>query len=240
MIVISSFYYGTNHDRHFEIVSAMIRNANNPLFSELHLFITTEDLEKLKKDNLLILQIDLRKIRFIIFELQPTYSILLRYAASLDNNICCIINSDIEIVTTKDSIRLFSDLLMNKMASLFIKRHERDGTKPFIQNYCGSHDAFIFYAPQLRKINTDFEELNYVQNTNGIEALLILFFARKFKFELYNPCLQIKLIHHHTSNIRSWLTEGTTAVGYVSPIKLDMPGIHCDSLVQPLYLTPEN
>ncbi len=236
MIVISSFYYSEDLERHGEIVHAIARNANNPALSELHLFVTRRDLDRVGGDSDLRSRVNLGKVRFIIYDNQPTYQVFLRYIASLSDVICCICNSDIEVIATKDALGVFGALIANRRSALFITRHECDGSKALIDHYCGSHDAFIFHSDVLRELGDDFADLSYPQNTAGIEALLITKFVKKHDFDLYNPCHQIKLIHHHSSNIRVWRQGGITEVGYVSRRKLDRPGLHCDVLILPLVL----
>ena len=93
----------------------------------------------------------------------------------------CILNSDIELIIKNESI--LKEL--NKSSCFFLTRHEVDNTRPLIDNFCGSHDAYLFNSNVLNKKiqNLDNEdELNYInfkQNTFGIESFEELSFVKK-------------------------------------------------------------
>ena len=60
----------------------------------------------------------------------------------------------------------------------FLSRHEQDGSRPLIDLFSGSHDAFIFNSQVLRNSlrPNDLDIINYVQNTPGIESILTILF----------------------------------------------------------------
>ena len=157
------------------------------------------------------------------------------YSSKLENRICCLCNSDIEF---KIKNRSLLDRLNNNNLIYFLTRREVDGSKYLIDNFGGSHDAFIFHSNRLKKniANKDLSFINYIQNTSGIEALLTIFFIEKLKYKIKNPCFQIKLIHHHKSNIRLWQKKENKPIGYTSklPKKNYSNGeIHCKYIISP-------
>jgi hypothetical protein len=131
--------------------------------------------------------------------------------------------------------------VLNKLdddTGFFITRHEHDNSKPLIENFVGSHDAFIFTGNSLKKkiLDKDLNNINYTQNTLGIEALLSLFFIEELKYKIYNPCYEIKLTHHHKSNYRTYSDK---PIGYTSTYKHDGKDIIWNKyIISPSTLLP--
>jgi hypothetical protein len=71
---------------------------------------------------------------------------------------------------------------------------------PLIDNYCGSHDCYIFHSKflSMQIIN---EHTNYFQNFPGIESRIIKSFNDD-GFTIYNPCFQIQIVHLHKTELR--------------------------------------
>lgn len=236
MILISSLYRCAAHARQQEIDWSFTRNVSSGVFNRIHLFISRDDLVFfLNRGGLVAEALRFGGVQVLLSDTQPTYKTLLSYVATQQDEICAIANSDIEVSATVDFIKLISELLRGRRAALFLSREECDGSMPQIVQYRGSHDCFVFHSGSVRSINDDFSTLNYKQNTLGIEALLIKFFDLH-GFKLWNPCFNIRAIHHHASNDRPWQSEGLRAVGYVHPLPLNYPGVHCDVLVKPMKL----
>lgn len=228
--IIQSFYYSINDTRQTEIEFALMQNLNKNYVKNIHLFIENKDLVKFKtstfyKNN---------KIIIVNFEGQPTYPVLFNYSSNLNNEYCCICNSDIEL--NIENIKIVEHLKNNKLI-YFITRHEHDMSCPLIDNFGGSHDAFIFHSDTMKKnlnnINTNF--INYIQNTSGIEALLTIYFIEQLNYKILNPCYQIVLLHHHKSQVRLWNTGNQTIpVGYTHPIPLKVNwGVHNKYIIKP-------
>jgi hypothetical protein len=237
MNLITTFYLTTEKSRQEELNYALASNLKNKVFDKIHLFIEQSDFEIIKANRAIQSQFISPKIRFVVTKIQPTYQMYLRYVTSLDDQICCISNSDIQFQITEDASRLFKLIVgSGKKVALFITRYEADGTRPLIDNFGGSHDAFVFNSEDLKRLNTNFEELSFPQNTPGIEAVLTIFFGRTHEFELLNPCHEFRAIHHHASNSRPWASNRRVPVGYTSPSRLDLPGVHNDLILEPLVL----
>ena len=124
---------------------------------------------------------------------QPTYGMILEYANSLTpNTLVCICNTDIEIGA-------FDPTILNRVNNevlLALTRHNVfDGrTDDYqIQNYGGSHDAFITQLPLSR---ISYRRLNFKQNLFGAENVLMFEF-RSVGYTLKNPCKQLPVYHHH-------------------------------------------
>jgi hypothetical protein len=232
MDIIQSFYYSSDNIRQQEIEHSLNQNLNKSYVKCIHLFIEEHDY------NLFIKQIKHDKIKLVKFEGQPKYPDLFKYGSQLEDTICCICNSDIEFNIEK--IELLEQLYNNKVI-YFLTRHEYDMSFPLITNFGGSHDAFMFHSNTLRTSinNIDFSFINYIQNTNGIEALLTIFFIEQLNYKIFNPCFQIILIHHHQSHIRLWnnTPSGKKIVGYTHPTCLNVNwGIHNKHMNYPCRL----
>lgn len=231
MDIIQSFYYSSNKERQQEIEYTLFQNLKKKFVNNIHLFIEKKDYEIFCNSNFGKNE-NRNKIKLIQLNHQPTYPELFDYCCNIDNTICCICNSDIEFEIDNDKIL---SKLYNEKKIYFISRHEYDMSCPQITNYQGSHDAFIFHSNTLKLNieNKDMKFINYIQNTSGIEALLTIFFIEQLNYKIFNPCLQVKLIHHHKSNIRVWNTNHKIHVGYTSPNSNGSKGIHNKYMIFP-------
>uniref|UniRef100_A0A6C0E4G2 Glycosyltransferase n=1 Tax=viral metagenome TaxID=1070528 RepID=A0A6C0E4G2_9ZZZZ len=189
--LISSFYTAESSSRNAELEKTLIQNIQSEYIERIHLFIDDEiSLNKLKDGNFATDKIEIIKICK-----QPLYSDLVSYANLLTNKLCIIANSDIWIDSIED-IRLLTD--MKKFELYALTRYESDMTSPLINKYQGSHDAFIFHSPIPESI---IKHIQFPQNVWGSENVL-LYELNKFKYEIKNPCFQIKIVHEHMSNER--------------------------------------
>ena len=221
MDIICSFYYSSNPIRQQELEYTLHKNLGNDCINNIHLFIEDDDYNLLCKSEF-IRNNNYHKIKLIKYKGQPTYTQMFTYGSKLENVICCICNSDIEVVIEDYSIL---KNVYNENIIYFITRHEHDGSQDLIDDFGGSHDAFIFHSDTLKnKIeHKDLNPINYIQNTSGIEALLTIFFIEQLNYKILNPCFQIKLIHHHKSQDRRWQQSpnGNIIVGYTYPTPLN-------------------
>jgi hypothetical protein len=235
MEIIQSFYYSSNKERHQEIEITLNANLSKHFVKKIHIFIEENDYNIFKTSHFSEHE-KYGKINIVLWPSQPTYPELFKYSSKLENVICCVCNSDIEIFIENDMI--LNNLNNNKII-YFITRHEWDGTKPLIDNYGGSHDAFVFHSDTLKTHikNKDLGYINYIQNTPGIEALLTIYFIEQLEYEILNPCFQIKLVHHHESNVRLWNQQYKKPVGYTSQKPNGIDAIHNKHIISPCNLT---
>ena len=237
METVSSYYYSSNSKRMNEIDYTLSSNLQKPFINKVHLFISSKDYEKFLNFDY-VNHPNYNKIIFKIFEVQPTYKDLFLYCSSFEQTIFCICNSDIEFFINEENYKLI-DYLNDGNLSYFLTRHEEDEKCPLINNFGGSHDAFIFNSTILKNAieDKDLNYINYIQNTPGIEALLTIFFIENLGYKLLNPCHQIKLIHHHKSNVRLWESKNNSSVGYTWPTQLEgSSGIYNKYMIEPVIL----
>tara|TARA_Y100000389_G_C17373568_1_gene470374 strand:+ start:192 stop:905 length:714 start_codon:yes stop_codon:yes gene_type:complete len=212
MELITSFYYPPNLRRLNELKETIKNNIKKDFIEKINLIITEKDLTIFQKEIFLDNNYT-NKLNIIIYNNKPTYKYLIELIKNINNKIVCICNSDIEFFLSSNEI--FKNL--NDFNCFFLTRHEDHNNKPLIDKYLGSHDAFIMHSDILKdKIkNIDLTYIDYPQNTPGIEALLIIFFIEKLNYVIFNPCFDIKLIHHHKSNFKTYTHKDI--VGHVYP-----------------------
>ena len=212
--ILTCFYYPNNKIREDELIMTLEKNLSKKFINKIHLYITETDYKKFinsdfKNDK------NYGKIDFIIKNCQPKYPELFKLASTFDNKIICICNSDIEF-------NIVNIEILNKLddSCFFLTRHESNNNHPLIDNFGGSHDAFIFKSNILKdKIkNKDLSYIDYIQNTPGIEALLTIYFTEKLNYNIFNPCFEIKLLHHHKSAYRTY--NSAKPIGHTWPYPL--------------------
>lgn len=185
--LITSFYVSkTNSLRNMDLERSLKNNIQSEYIERIHLFVDDDfALKRLESSEFLS-----DKIVIIGITQQPLYSDLVSYANTLPNKLCMISNSDIWLHSI-----LNIDLLVNMSKSdiYALTRHESDMTSPLIDEYRGSHDVFIFHSPLCESI---IKHIKFPQNVWGSENVLLYEFD-KLKYNLSNPCRQIKIIHEH-------------------------------------------
>ena len=196
--LITSFYILEKNDeisikRNNELINSLINNINNNIIEKIHLYLDNESaLEKLKFLNLNSFE----KIHIINIGKQPLYSDLFEYAIdNLNDKICMICNSDIYLYEC--DMNCLNRLDNNIFA---LSRYEHDLSCPIIDNHWGSHDAFIFKSPLNKNI---LQNLNHIQNVAGSDDSVVNNLVDN-GYKLYNPCYQIKIIHLHQSQLRTY------------------------------------
>lgn len=193
--LITSFYILKKTDiksleRNNELLEALLHNINCKFISNIYLYVDDEEaLNKIKSLNS-------KKINIISVGKQPLYSDLFNFAIdNLKDKICMISNSDIYL--HEYDIDCFIRLSDNIFA---LTRYEHDLSCPLIDQRIGSHDAFIFKSP----LKKDFlKKLNHIQNLAGSDDSVINNLVDN-GYKLHNPCYQIKIVHLHKSEVRTY------------------------------------
>ena len=197
--IISTFYvskYSSSLDilRSKELEACFVNNLACPIVEKIHLFV--DDNDAVNKLNELANGSD----KFVIIEVgkKPKYTDFFKYILdNLKNKICMITNADIFLHAY--DIKLFENLNNNKIAYA-LTRYEYDMSYPLINDYRGSHDAYIFNSSFIsEKILND--HTNFFQNFPGIETQVIKSMCDE-GFKVYNPCKQIKIVHLHKTQLR--------------------------------------
>ena len=189
---ISRFNSELNNDRNNELQQCLKNNVENDFIEKIHLYVDDDEaVDCIKNMN------NNAKINIISVGFKPLYSDLFSYALNnLQNKTCMIANSDIYLHEL--DARLLS--ILNDNATVFaLTRHEHDFTSPMIDDFCGSHDCFIFKSPL--NFHDRIENIKHVQHHWGSENI-VLYELSKNNIKLYNPCHQIKIVHLHKSNLR--------------------------------------
>ena len=171
--------------RQKEIEYCVRTHFQNPNINTVHLLGTKQD--KPHFNNMF------PKAVYHVVPHQPTYGMIFEYANTLTpQTVVCICNTDIEIGSFDRTIlnRVNNEVLLALTRHNVLNGREDDYQ---IQNYGGSHDAFITQIP-LNRIS--FQRLNFKQNLFGAENVLMFEF-RAAGYTLKNPCKQLPIYHHH-------------------------------------------
>ena len=226
--IISTFYvskYSSNLDivRSKELESCLINNITSYFVEKIHLFIDDNDslirLNELTNNS--------EKVVVINVGIKPKYDDYFKYIIdNLENKICMITNSDIFLYEVDNELIKELEIKKNMYA---LTRYEYDMSYPLIENYGGSHDCYIFNSKFIDKkiIN---EHTNFYQNFPGIESHIISTFCDS-GFTCLNPCMQIKIVHLHETQLRNhggWIglhksgdwNHHRNSCWWVPPIKL--------------------
>ena len=197
--IITTFYiskYSSNLDdlRSKELEACLVNNVASPFVEKIHLFVDDDDASNRIKE----LFNDSEKIIIISVGIKPKYSDFFQYILdNLADKTCMITNSDIFLYEVNDE--LLKKITENKIA-FALTRYEYNMTHPLINKYCGSHDCYIFNSkfitPSIITSHT-----NYHQNLPGIESHIIKNFCDN-GFNVFNPCIQFKIIHLHKTELR--------------------------------------
>jgi hypothetical protein len=109
-----------------------------------------------------------------------------------------ITNSDIFLYECDSTV---IEKLTTEQVCYALTRYEYDMSHPLIDNYCGSHDCYIFNSKFInyKIIN---EHTNFYQNFPGIETHIIKGLCDN-NFKVLNPCKQIKIVHLHKTQLRN-------------------------------------
>jgi hypothetical protein len=203
--ILSTFYISTKFaekdtDRNKELEDALLKNLESPTVEKIHLFVDNpesyERLLDIAKDHL-------AKIQVIEIGIRPKYSDFFTYILQkLPNQICMISNADIYIHTYE--LKILNSLRECKWVYA-LTRYEFNMSRPLIDTYTGSHDAYIFHSAFLSDTIVN-KYTDYYQNQPGIETCIVHNF-HNCGFTIYNPCLQLKIVHLHQSDVRNYQSE---------------------------------
>jgi len=198
--IISTFYiskYSSHLDnlRSKELERCLINNLYCPFVEKIHLFVDDDDalikLNELSNNSDKIIVVEVGK--------RPKYTDFFNYIIkNVKDEICMIINSDIFLYENDE--KLIANLKENKIAYA-LTRYEHDMSHPLINDYHGSHDAYIFNAKFIDETIIN-EDTNFYQNLPGIETHVIKALC-DIGFKMCNPCKQIKIIHLHKTQLRN-------------------------------------
>lgn len=192
---ISTFYISDFDKRQEELETVLLKNIANLAFDTLHYFVDN-DMALNRLTFLIKGNINAQKVKIAGIK-KARYSDLFGYACNIIGEICVITNSDIYFHAMPKNIIQHVSINSNYIYAL--TRHRYDFSKPLIDNYAGSHDAFIFLSPINRQL---LSKITHFQFFLGAENIVI-YELERLGYKLYNPCLNIIIVHMHRINCRS-------------------------------------
>lgn len=201
MHIVTAFYLSTtgsyeDNDRTEELMYCVNHNMNSPFVEKIHLFIENEAAHERIKT--LSHCEHYNKIHIVEGYIVPTYIDIFTYIiTNLKNEVCMVTNSDIYLYECQGHLL---EKLKNERTAYALSRYEADiHYAPAVDQYHGSHDAYIF---KVELEDSILKELNYYQNHPGIESRIINALCNQ-GFTMYNPSYQIKIVHQHRIQIRN-------------------------------------
>lgn len=213
-----------------EYQTCLARNLASPAVSAVHLLVQDEEsLADLHQQVIPRLASPLHrmKLRPVLFHQapkQPLYSDLFDYAnEELDKRVVMVCNADIHLPTSPQGPtppsafhqrrpfpvdRLVAEIRQpdprsNQKRVFALTRYESEHTMdaPLIDDYRGSHDAFIFESPLPRSFPPC---VAHQQNCYKAENIVI-HELRRAGLAVTNPCLDAQLFHLHEADLRQWM-----------------------------------
>jgi len=200
MILIQQYFYSENQERQKEINQTLQKNIENPLIKEIHLL--NESIYNLKYPKTKEFNIGKRL----------NYTLAIKHALSLKDEIVIISNNDIYFDDSLKIIKDWKDEWNNKVICL--TRYELDKyNNPIDQSKSEvfyyknimmnvepkwSHDSWIFKSNQMQSIKCDFH-----LGTLGCEGAFACAIRNK-NLDIINGYPYIKAIHNHKSMHRTY------------------------------------
>lgn len=187
--LITTYYKASEPEREAENMQCLVNNLNHPLIDRVHLFLQSSTQPHIPKSD---------KLKFVQHGKRPTFSELFSYGNTLRFNINKIVaNSDIYF---DDSLKLANKALQ-KFDVLALTRWDlkENGVLDFYNNF-KSQDVWIFKSIIEENIG------NYHIGRHGCDNRLVYEF-KKNKYKIANPSFDIRAIHVHESDLRSYFKD---------------------------------
>ena len=202
IILVTQYYIPKNKEREKEINTCLIKNLENNIIDEIHLYIENDyDFNFLKDKN---------KIKFIKTNKQLSYNTVFNYSNIYDeNHIIILSNSDIYFNNTLKNIY---DLNFNNIFYA-LNRYDIDKNNKLVLydvNY--SQDVWIWKPPINIIINNN-NMNDYFDKNDGIILGVggcdnrILKVVKDSGYIIKNASDKIQSIHNHKNNYRTWLND---------------------------------
>ena len=201
--LIINLYVDANEQRQKELEYCLFKNLLNSYVDHIYVFINAKDKDYYDSLPDYVYKFPKGKISYIIKEKRPTYNdffdLTQSYLISDDSNINVISNTDIYLDETLSQVKTFYSNPGNKKTCIALCRWDLmpDGN---ITNYnhADSQDSWFFVGAVKKIDGADFtlglrgcdNHIAYLINAEG--------------YRVINPCIVVRSIHVHNSNIRNY------------------------------------
>lgn len=200
--------------RQNEYIDCIRRNVAHAEVTSLHLLIEGHEAychfrEHVLENDSFFACSELRRkiIPLVRPEVQPSYADLFQHANTLlRGKLAMICNADVYLPRFGANVRelrqLF-DCAPHRRTAIALTRHESEnpGDAPLINDYRGSHDAFIIRPPL---DNAVVRNVRHPQNCYKAENI-VLHELKRHGYTVVNPCRSFMLVHRHQADLRQWL-----------------------------------
>ena len=184
--LIQQYYLPTQSKRAKEIKQCLEKNLENPLIDKIILLNETKlDLPKNPK------------IEQIVIGHRMKYSDVFKHIQTLPDVIVAFANSDIYLTDT------FRNLWSVNLRDVFVSllRYEPNGE--LFGPRSDSQDTWVVRSDSVKERTWDYSSLDFMFGRAGCDNAINVELLRK-KFLVVNPCLTLKTMHLHTSDIRTY------------------------------------
>lgn len=185
IVLFTTYYRDKNKQRAKEIDKCLKLNVNNPMFSQVVVFVEHDDLPvPYYRENTTIAMVKYR----------PYYSDIIRVANHLMADFSIICNSDIYF---DDSLSKIRSMAKDEVYALSRWDCQKDGTVKLL-NQKDSQDTWIFRGKISEQLRCDFS-----MGKAGCDNRLA-FELMQAGYRVSNPSHSIVTHHLHNSNVRNY------------------------------------
>ncbi|RNF01029.1 hypothetical protein TraAM80_07272 [Trypanosoma rangeli] len=200
--------------RQAEYMDCLRRNAAHAEVAALHILVQGADAYRhfrahVLEDEGFFPSKEMRRkiIPVLRDEVQPTYADLFQHANQLlRGELTMICNADVYLPQAGASVQELRKLFdgnPDRHVAVALTRYESEhrGDAPLIEDYRGSHDAFIIRPPTEAAF---IEGVRHPQNCYKAENI-VLYELQRHGYVVVNPCRSFMIVHRHAADLRQWL-----------------------------------
>jgi hypothetical protein len=217
LVFLTQLYTTPKARRQRELLKCYTQNVSNPLIDRVVLLNETEMSNKLPQP--IPAHVTLQTINKRL-----TYKDVIEYIHTLDDN-TIVVFGNADMYLTDSWLALWSVDLENKFLSLLRYEESEDPTKEpeLFGPRPDSQDLWVIRARDVKARTWNLEALDFEFGRAGCDNAINVEMLKQ-RFVVANPCLTLKSIHCHRSNIRTYNPEDCIDKPFY--LYLDPTGLH--------------
>lgn len=216
IFLVTTLYNETNIVRKKELMLALNHNINNKMITKIILFYDTS---KGKDISTLLYLSSIDKILIQFTKERPFFKKMMEFSNNFSLNYCknniisqrkaLFIISNTDIIFDETLAKIYSINMSNKILALtrwdFVAENKIGIRVANNKIMTTSQDTWIFESPlDLRSLNPEFDQIQLgTWECDGA----INYFVKNSNINIFNPCLDIKTLHIHFSNVRNYIDK---------------------------------